>query len=90
MWLLLNHYWRTKKRSSLVVVTLLAVGLVLFKVYWWLLVVSGWAVVLAWRWGRAWWRRRHGERGHELVTKQEWLALVAAVVGGGALLASVT
>lgn len=45
-WLLLNHFWQTGKKQALAIITVLATTLVLFKVYWWIFLVGGWAAAI--------------------------------------------
>ena len=82
VWLLLNHYWRVRRRECLWLAGAMTVMLTLFKVYWAALVLSGWVVVLAWKMICE--RKFSREWGLEAGV---WLA---SSLGAMALLASVT
>ena len=79
-WLVINHYWQKKQNKSLWLAVLLGTVLVLFKVYWWLLVVSGWAMAMV------------GQCLQEKKLKFQWLECLAwgATAGvGGMMLRSI-
>ena len=69
VWLMLNKFWREKKGKDLLTVGLLLLVLTLTKVYWMLLVVSGWLAVLVVRTWRLW---REKDRKGLTVVKWEW------------------
>ena len=85
-WLLLNNFWQTKRRTSLACLLLLIIALPLFKVYWWLLFLSGWGVSLL--------VRLFAKSSKKIVqnwqaTRSEWLAVILLIVGGWCLLQTV-
>ncbi len=87
-WGLLNEYWSTGKKRTLVLLVAVLVPLTLFKVYWTLLFGSGWVISWCWRaLARGWKQKKLGKPVKILDAKMGWeLGAIAIVAAGSSLL----
>ena len=95
-WVLWDKMWRSKSLRAGWWLTILAIVLPMFKVYWWILLMSGWAAVLVS--DICFGARRERENVHKICTKciqnvinnkWQYLAWLVALAGGWWLLSGV-
>jgi hypothetical protein len=87
-WFFLNYFWRRKKVLSLVLAVVLGATLALFKIYFALFFLGGWALTLAWQSGQCWWQESAQGIGQKI--KRCWQrlgkeALAFLCASGGSL-----